>query len=324
MNHVEGTQDNLCIEGDCETAALIAEELINRGFAVDVADGLGGIAAILQQTPDLVLCDISMPFMSGFDVLERLTEVAPGFGYMPFVFLTALTDHENELKGRRLVADDTSQNQSNRCPLARMPRATKYRELRTRGMAVAEAVFHGAEQPMRPLLMTAPSAAVGLSPAAIVSWRCIGSRGAAAPRHCRRRRHDDWTFYVADRRARLRMLFLRGEDTAGRDSDDVSHLQGHKLRLAGTLSLLRSNICCATPPHDHRSRLRGNRATSRRPFHRRNAPTTSQSRIRSNLGSCPSTADTLLKTRVNISDSWQRTPVLVIDLIASLEDDDSR
>ena len=47
-----------------------------------------------------------MPFLSGFDVLDRVTEVAPGFGYMPFVFLTALIDRENELKGRRLGADD--------------------------------------------------------------------------------------------------------------------------------------------------------------------------------------------------------------------------
>jgi DNA-binding response OmpR family regulator len=97
----------LCIEDDCETAALIAEELADRGFAVSVAhDGREGLAAILRQTPDLVLCDISMPFMSGFDVLDRLTEIAPGFGYMPFVFLTALTDRENELKGRQLGADD--------------------------------------------------------------------------------------------------------------------------------------------------------------------------------------------------------------------------
>jgi DNA-binding response OmpR family regulator len=97
----------LCIEDDRETAALIAEELVDRGFAVGVAhDGREGLAAILRQTPDLVLCDISMPFMSGFDVLERLTEIAPGFGYMPFVFLTALTDRENELKGRQLGADD--------------------------------------------------------------------------------------------------------------------------------------------------------------------------------------------------------------------------
>ncbi len=97
----------LCIEDDRETAALIAEELVDQGFAVSVAhDGHEGLAAILRQTPDLVLCDISMPFLSGFDLLERLAEIAPGFGYMPFVFLTALTDRENELKGRQLGADD--------------------------------------------------------------------------------------------------------------------------------------------------------------------------------------------------------------------------
>jgi DNA-binding response OmpR family regulator len=97
----------LCIEDDRETAALIAESLVDRGFSVDIAhDGREGLASILRQIPDLVLCDISMPFLSGFDVLERLTELAPKFGYMPFVFLTALTDRENELKGRQLGADD--------------------------------------------------------------------------------------------------------------------------------------------------------------------------------------------------------------------------
>ena len=44
---------------------------------------------------------------------------------------------------------------------------TYFRELRARGMEVAEAVFHGAEQRMRPMLMTALSAGVGLFPAAI-------------------------------------------------------------------------------------------------------------------------------------------------------------
>jgi heavy metal efflux system protein len=44
---------------------------------------------------------------------------------------------------------------------------TYYRELRIQGMDVAEAVFHGAEQRMRPMLMTALSAGVGLFPAAI-------------------------------------------------------------------------------------------------------------------------------------------------------------
>jgi DNA-binding response OmpR family regulator len=97
----------LCIEDNRETAALIAEELVDRGFEVIVThNGQEGFAAILRTMPDLVLCDISMPVMSGFEVLERLTAIAPRFGNMPFVFLTALTDRDNELKGRELGADD--------------------------------------------------------------------------------------------------------------------------------------------------------------------------------------------------------------------------
>ena len=97
----------LCIEDDRETAALIAEEFAERGFEVSVAhDGQEGLAAIFKNMPDLVLCDVSMPVMTGFEVLERLTAIAPRFEDMPFVFLTALTDRDNELKGRQLGADD--------------------------------------------------------------------------------------------------------------------------------------------------------------------------------------------------------------------------
>jgi len=97
----------LCIEDDRETAALIAEELAERGYDIHVAhDGREGYGAILKLQPDLVLSDISMPVMSGFELLERLTSLAPRFHNMPFVFLTALTDRDNELKGRQLGADD--------------------------------------------------------------------------------------------------------------------------------------------------------------------------------------------------------------------------
>jgi DNA-binding response OmpR family regulator len=97
----------LCIEDDRETAQLIAEELEDRGFEMIVAhNGADGFAAILADEPDLVLCDLNMPVMSGFEVLERLSAIAPRFQDMPFLFLTALTDRENELKGRRLGADD--------------------------------------------------------------------------------------------------------------------------------------------------------------------------------------------------------------------------
>ena len=97
----------LCIEDNRETANLIAEELIDRGFDVSLAaSGQEGLMAIMKATPDLVMCDVSMPGMSGFEVLERLNEIAPRLGRIPFVFLTALADRDNELKGRRLGADD--------------------------------------------------------------------------------------------------------------------------------------------------------------------------------------------------------------------------
>jgi DNA-binding response OmpR family regulator len=97
----------LCVEDDRETAALIVEEFVDRGFEVEVAhDGQEGLARILRDAPNLVLADISMPVMSGFELLERLTAVAPRFADVPFVFLTALADRDDELKGRQLGADD--------------------------------------------------------------------------------------------------------------------------------------------------------------------------------------------------------------------------
>jgi DNA-binding response OmpR family regulator len=97
----------LCIEDDRETAALIAEELSDRGYVVAVAhNGRDGLNAILRNCPDLVLADVNMPVMSGFDLLQRLTAHEPRFARMPFVFLTALADHDNELKGWQLGADD--------------------------------------------------------------------------------------------------------------------------------------------------------------------------------------------------------------------------
>jgi DNA-binding NarL/FixJ family response regulator len=104
---VDARKKILCIEDDRDTASLIVEELSDLGFEAFAAhDGHEGFVAILKRMPDLVLCDINMPIMSGFEVLERLVDIAPRFGRIPFVFLTAMTDRDNELRGRRLGADD--------------------------------------------------------------------------------------------------------------------------------------------------------------------------------------------------------------------------
>lgn len=98
----------LCIDDDRPTAALVAEELTERGFEVRLAhDGQSGFQAMLSGVPpDLILCDIHMPGMTGLELLEKMTQALPLGRNVPFVFLTALTDRETELKGRRLGADD--------------------------------------------------------------------------------------------------------------------------------------------------------------------------------------------------------------------------
>lgn len=97
----------LCIEDDCDTAELIAEELQSRGFSVLIAnDGRQGWSLLLKCRPDLIVSDINMPFMSGFEFLESLTAIAPRLALVPFIFLTARDDREDELQGRLLGADD--------------------------------------------------------------------------------------------------------------------------------------------------------------------------------------------------------------------------
>jgi DNA-binding NarL/FixJ family response regulator len=97
----------LCIEDDDETASLLVEALSELGYTVERSpDGEQGLAAILSTPPDLVVCDVRMPLMTGFAVLERVAAAGSAFAEIPFVFLTALGDRDSELIGRRLGADD--------------------------------------------------------------------------------------------------------------------------------------------------------------------------------------------------------------------------
>jgi DNA-binding response OmpR family regulator len=97
----------LCIDDDSDVASRISAALGDRGFEVSIArNGQEGFLAILKNKPDLVLCEVGVPVMSGFELLEQLTAIAPRLGHTPFIFLTAMTDREIELKGRQLGADD--------------------------------------------------------------------------------------------------------------------------------------------------------------------------------------------------------------------------
>jgi len=72
---IESRPHVLCVDDDRETVGLITEELLDRGFRVSTAfDGEEGYQAILAKQPDIALVDITMPVVSGFDLLERLVD----------------------------------------------------------------------------------------------------------------------------------------------------------------------------------------------------------------------------------------------------------
>ena len=84
----------------------IADSLELEGFEVVQAEnGNSGVLLARKQKPDLILCDIMMPDMSGYDVLQVLN--SENFGVTcPFIFTTALSERENIREGMDLGADD--------------------------------------------------------------------------------------------------------------------------------------------------------------------------------------------------------------------------
>ncbi|MCE8002308.1 response regulator transcription factor [Billgrantia ethanolica] len=76
------------------------------GFDVDTAeDGEGALAKVEESPPDLILLDISLPGISGFDVLEQLRQDSR-HARLPIIMLTAHGREVEREKGLALGADD--------------------------------------------------------------------------------------------------------------------------------------------------------------------------------------------------------------------------
>ncbi len=97
----------LCVEDEPDIRHDIVEELQDAGFAtIEAANGEVGLLEIRKHKPDLVLCDIAMPVMSGFELLVAVKENQAELSGIPFIFLSALANQEDIVKGKRLGADD--------------------------------------------------------------------------------------------------------------------------------------------------------------------------------------------------------------------------
>lgn len=85
---------------------VISETLRNAGYAVSTAiDGERALKRLQHYQPDLILLDISMPGIDGFETCRRL-KADPNTSHIPVIFLTALSDTVNKVKGLELGGVD--------------------------------------------------------------------------------------------------------------------------------------------------------------------------------------------------------------------------
>lgn len=93
----------LVADDDLELSGLIAFALRQGGFTVvEAPDGPSALRAISNESPDLVILDVNMPRLNGFEVLERLR----AFSRVPVLMLTVLASEDDQVRGLDLGADD--------------------------------------------------------------------------------------------------------------------------------------------------------------------------------------------------------------------------
>lgn len=93
----------LLVEDDAELSALMAEFLSSHNISLSVAhDGAEGLARALDGSFDLVILDVMLPGMNGFDVLRQLRRRSA----VPVIMLTACADDEKKIEGLNAGADD--------------------------------------------------------------------------------------------------------------------------------------------------------------------------------------------------------------------------
>lgn len=94
----------LVVDDEVAVADLLEDALTLGGYqTLRAANGMEALRLVREKSPDLLLLDINMPLMNGFEVLERLRERG---NETPVLFLTARDDRDDELHGLQLGADD--------------------------------------------------------------------------------------------------------------------------------------------------------------------------------------------------------------------------
>ncbi|MCH2034916.1 MAG: response regulator [Tenacibaculum sp.] len=97
----------LLIEDDITLRENTEELLELSGYynVITAANGKLGVAKAIEELPDIIVCDIMMPELDGYGVLEALSQ-NESTQFIPFIFLSAKTERGDIRKGMNLGADD--------------------------------------------------------------------------------------------------------------------------------------------------------------------------------------------------------------------------
>jgi len=96
----------LIIEDDKFLRELIGQKLIKEGYKTSEAvDGEEGMKKLKEDKPDLVLLDLILPGIDGFEVLSRMKD-DPAFSKIPVIILSNLGQKDDVEKGLKLGAVD--------------------------------------------------------------------------------------------------------------------------------------------------------------------------------------------------------------------------
>lgn len=96
----------LIIEDDIPIQQVIADVLENEGFETFTAqNGKDGFKLAKEILPDLIICDVMMPVMDGYEVISTMSKEKET-SLIPFIFLSAKVEKDNIRHGMELGADD--------------------------------------------------------------------------------------------------------------------------------------------------------------------------------------------------------------------------
>ncbi|MCX6538374.1 MAG: response regulator [Acidobacteria bacterium] len=106
LETIQQTASVIVVDDTDVSAEVLRRLLLQDGYAVEVAhDGESGLEAVRRSTPDLVLLDVMMPGINGFEVCRRLKS-DPATRLTPVVLVTTLDGRDDRIQGMDAGADD--------------------------------------------------------------------------------------------------------------------------------------------------------------------------------------------------------------------------